>query len=92
NWIRAHPCRTAFVLLSILAIVLASIIAPHVLAAIGFTTVGPVAGTTAAAIQSVISPVGAGSAFAIPQSAAMGGYGLPIVVGFAQAIGIATTG
>ncbi|KAF2135127.1 uncharacterized protein K452DRAFT_210133, partial [Aplosporella prunicola CBS 121167] len=92
NWIRAHPYQAAFILLSILAIFLAPIITLHVLAAMGFTTVGPVTGTTAVVIQSVISPVGAGSAFAILQSASIGGYGLSIMVGFAQAIAIATTG
>jgi hypothetical protein len=54
-----------------------------VLGAIGFTTIGPVAGSAAAAWQSSIGLVQAGSLFAWCQSVAMGGW---------AAGGIMTTG
>lgn len=46
---------------------------PAILGMIGFGTLGPIAGSLAAAIQASIGNVAAGSAFAIAQSVAMGG-------------------
>ncbi|KAF1978490.1 hypothetical protein BU23DRAFT_366661, partial [Bimuria novae-zelandiae CBS 107.79] len=48
-------------------------VAPHILGAIGFSAAGPVAGNAAAAWQTSIGPVAAGSSFAFLQSVAMGG-------------------
>jgi hypothetical protein len=52
---------------------IASLVAIPVLGAIGFAAAGPVAGSAAAAWQSSIGLVEAGSIFAWCQSAAMGG-------------------
>ncbi|KAG5717990.1 hypothetical protein E4T56_gene1705 [Termitomyces sp. T112] len=46
---------------------------------IGFTALGPAAGSIAAGIQSSIGCVAAGSPFAIAQSIAMGGMAGPLV-------------
>ena len=51
------------------------------LGAIGFGASGPIAGSVAAILQAGMGDVIAGSFFAILQSAAMGGYGVPIVYG-----------
>ncbi|KAG8979719.1 hypothetical protein FRB90_007997, partial [Tulasnella sp. 427] len=61
------------------AVLIAPALAVGALGLVGFSAIGPVAGSIAAAIQSVIygGAVGAGSLFALCQSAAMGG----IVVG-----------
>ncbi|KAK0637614.1 hypothetical protein DIS24_g10633 [Lasiodiplodia hormozganensis] len=92
NWAQEHPWQAGFIVLGIVTIVVAPVVAPKVLAAFGFTAVGPAAGTAAAAMQSLISPVAAGSIFAIMQSAAMGGYGLAIVVGSIQTAAAAGLG
>ncbi|KAG6903393.1 hypothetical protein C0995_005416 [Termitomyces sp. Mi166 len=49
-----------------------------VLNLVGFTSLGPAAGSMAAAIQSSIGCVAAGSPFAIAQSIAMGGLAGPL--------------
>ncbi|KAH9081433.1 hypothetical protein EDB83DRAFT_543311 [Lactarius deliciosus] len=54
-------------------IVLTPVVAPAILYGLGFSAIGPVAGTTAATIQAGIGNVAAGSFFAMAQSAAMGG-------------------
>ncbi|KAF5601216.1 hypothetical protein FPANT_1823 [Fusarium pseudoanthophilum] len=50
-----------------------------ILQAFGFTPSGPLLGSFAAWIQSLIGNVVAGSLFATLQSAAMGGYGVGIL-------------
>ncbi|KAK0470045.1 uncharacterized protein EV420DRAFT_1634481 [Desarmillaria tabescens] len=54
-------------------VVLAPVIVPPALGLVGFSAAGPVAGTFAAAAQSGIGNVAAGSTFAVVQSMAMGG-------------------
>jgi Interferon-induced 6-16 family len=61
----------------------AALIAVPILGAIGFSSIGPVAGSVAAGWQASIGAVEAGSLFALCQSAAMGG---------AVAAGLTTTG
>jgi hypothetical protein len=56
--------------------VTASVVAVPILGAAGFAATGPVAGSAAAAWQSSIGLVEAGSLFAWCQSAAMGGVAL----------------
>ncbi|KAK7681790.1 hypothetical protein QCA50_015137 [Cerrena zonata] len=86
-----------------IATCLAPILALPVFGWIGFASVGPIAGSWAAAIQAMIGNVAAGSVFAAIQSAAMGGA-LPAfvyvvfgaiggVVGYvASVLGLAATG
>ncbi|KAF1920786.1 hypothetical protein BDU57DRAFT_525784 [Ampelomyces quisqualis] len=76
RWMNEHPWETA----AIVVLVVFMVSTPAILAAMGFTTAGIAAGSTAAAIQSGIGSVVAGSAFAICQSAMMGGYGAVIFV------------
>lgn len=44
NWAQEHPWQAGFIVLDILTIVVAPVVAPKVLAAVGFTAVGPAAG------------------------------------------------
>jgi hypothetical protein len=62
----------------------AAILAVPILGAVGFSSIGPVAGSVAAGWQASIGAVEAGSLFALCQSAAMGGA--------AATAGLATAG
>ena len=61
---------------------------PAILGAIGFSAVGPVAGSIASGWQASMGLVAAGSPFAILQSAAMGGAAM----GVFTEIGLASSG
>ncbi|KAF2017303.1 hypothetical protein BU24DRAFT_460366 [Aaosphaeria arxii CBS 175.79] len=52
--------------------VLAGVLSPLILGAIGFGAAGPIAGSIAATMQSGMGPIAAGSLFSSLQSAAMG--------------------
>lgn len=71
-WVREHPEQFALIVSGIILVTFASL-PPAILAAVGFGPAGPVAQSIAAGIQSSIGSVPAGSAFAILQSASMGG-------------------
>lgn len=71
-WVGKHPEQFALIVSGIILITFASL-SPTILAAVGFGPTGPVVQGIAAGIQSSIGSVSAGSAFAILQSAAMGG-------------------
>lgn len=71
-WVGKHPEQFALIVFGIILVTFASL-SPTILAAVGFGPTGPVAQSIAAGIQSSIGSVSAGSAFAILQSAAMGG-------------------
>ena len=87
NYVREHPGETAIALLSILSISIVPIILP----AIGFSAIGPVAQSLAAAWQSAIGIVAAGTPFSFLQSAAMGGPAASVflVAGVAGLAGLA---
>lgn len=70
--IRAHPYRSALQASGLL-VGAASFSAPLILGAVGFSALGPVAGSAAVAWQSSLGLTQAGSFFALCQSAAMGG-------------------
>lgn len=72
TWVGKHPEQFALIVSGITLVTFASL-SPTILAAVGFGPTGPVAQSIAAGIQSSIGSVSAGSAFAILQSAAMGG-------------------
>lgn len=72
NWVREHPEQFALIVSGIILVTFA-FLSPTILAAVGFGSAGPVAQSIAAGIQSSIGSVPAGSAFAILQSASMGG-------------------
>ena len=61
---------------------------PAILGAIGFSAVGPVAGSIAAGWQASIGSVVAGSVFAFLQSAAMGGAAVGLFAGFGAVGGL----
>ena len=75
--------------------VIASLVALPILGAVGFATVGPVAGSAAMAWQSSNGLVQAGSLFAWCQSAAMGGAAVNGIVALGAAggsVALAATG
>lgn len=80
NYIKTHPYRFSFQVVGGL-LTAASIAAVPVLGAIGFSAAGPVAGSAAAAWQSGIGLVEAGSIFAWCQSVAMGGAAVGGIIG-----------
>ncbi|KAJ4381212.1 hypothetical protein N0V86_003561 [Didymella sp. IMI 355093] len=79
RWIQEHPKEAATLLACLASALIAITLTPTMLGLIGFTPIGPAAGSIAASLQSAMGPVAAGSAFATLQSAAMGGYGAIIV-------------
>ncbi|CAD6444335.1 fec80a45-8598-405e-9f90-1684910d6306 [Sclerotinia trifoliorum] len=80
NYIKTHPYRFTFQVVGGL-LTAASIAAVPVLGAIGFSAAGPVAGSAAAAWQSGVGLVEAGSIFAWCQSVAMGGAAVSGIIG-----------
>ncbi|KAF7954528.1 hypothetical protein EAE96_005648 [Botrytis aclada] len=80
NYIKKHPYRFGLQALGGV-VTIASIAVVPILGAVGFTAVGPVAGSAAAAWQSSIGLVEAGSFFALCQSIAMGGAAVGGIVG-----------
>ncbi len=86
NYAKAHPVLTGLQVVGTTVSVL-SFFAVPVLGAVGFTAAGPAAGSAAAAWQSSMGVVKAGSLFSWCQSAAMGGGALSGI----QAAGVAGT-
>ena len=86
NYAKAHPVLTGLQVVGTTVSVL-SVFAVPVLGAVGFTAAGPAAGSAAAAWQSSIGVVKAGSLFSWCQGAAMGGGALNGI----QAAGVAGT-
>ena len=80
NYIKKHPYRFGLQALGGV-VTIASIAVVPILGAVGFTALGPVAGSAAAAWQSSIGLVEAGSFFALCQSIAMGGAAIGGIVG-----------
>lgn len=81
QYVEDNPVRFALQVTGAVVSTAAVIVVP-VLGAIGFSAIGPVAGSMAAGWQASIGAVEAGSLFALCQSAAMGG----------ATVGLATTG
>ncbi|OSS48383.1 hypothetical protein B5807_07818 [Epicoccum nigrum] len=84
DWITAHPYQTAFHVVNGVIICTPAAATVPFLSALGYGATGPIAGSTAASIQSFFSFVPAGGLFATAQSAAMGGYGVSVAAGAAQ--------
>jgi hypothetical protein len=61
------------------ALLVVPILAPLLLRLVGFSSIGPVAGTWAAGFQAGIGNVAAGSAFAVAQGVAMGASVPPLI-------------
>ncbi|KAB8300435.1 hypothetical protein EYC80_000608 [Monilinia laxa] len=80
HYIQKHPGRFTFQALGGI-IAIASVITLPILGAVGFSAAGPVAGSAAAAWQSSIGLVEAGSIFAWCQSLAMGGAAVGGIIG-----------
>lgn len=70
--VQSHPVRSALQASGLL-VGAACFGAPLILGAVGFSALGPVAGSAAVAWQSSLGAAQAGSFFALCQSAAMGG-------------------
>lgn len=75
NYAKAHPIRTGIQIAG-LTLSAASMFTVPVLGFVGFKTLGPAAGSAAAAWQSSIGVVRAGSLFSWCQSVTMGGTAL----------------
>ncbi|RDW83501.1 hypothetical protein BP5796_04992 [Coleophoma crateriformis] len=91
GWITTNPRQTALLISSgILNVTPATLTSP-LLATMGFGASGPIAGSVAASLQSMVGNVGAHSTFAYLQSAAMGGYGVATVNGIVQACAMIST-
>ena len=86
SWVCANPVQTASILGGTTLLTL-SCATPAILGAVGFSSIGPVAGSAAAAWQASIGSVAAGSVFTVLQSAAMGGAALGVITGVGAAIG-----
>lgn len=84
NDARAHPIRTTIQVAGA-AVATVSLLAGPLLGLAGFTALGPAAGSAAAAWQSSIGAVQAGSLFAFFQGAAMGGAAMGVIQGVGMA-------
>ncbi len=86
------PKPTTYVTGGVASAAVGGVAAPTVISAVGFGSLGPVAGTTAAAWQASIGNAAAGGLFATLQSAGMGGAAaLGAVVGI-SAVGAGVIG
>ncbi|KAL8670056.1 MAG: hypothetical protein Q9168_005389 [Polycauliona sp. 1 TL-2023] len=92
SWMAAHPYQTALQLGSGILFFGPGLLAVPALGAAGFGSTGIVSGSIAASQQAAIGNVAARGLFATLQSAAAGGYGVPIVHGVIRAGGMATSG
>ena len=91
---KAHPYLLTTQIVSGVAMT-ASLVALPIIGAAGFAAAGPVAGSAAAAWQSSVGIVQAGSVFAWCQSAAMGGAAVNGIVALGAAgggVGLVATG
>ena len=79
DWIQEHPYQTAFYVVNGVVFLAPGLVTTPLLGLLGFTARGPAAGTIAAAAQAALKPVAAKGLFATLQSAAMGGYGAPLL-------------
>ncbi|KAF2714710.1 hypothetical protein K504DRAFT_395321 [Pleomassaria siparia CBS 279.74] len=85
EWIAAHPYQTALhVVNGVVMFTPAAAMVP-ILNTLGFTSLGPAAGSAAASTMSYFGSVPASGVYATVQSAAMGGYGAGIAAGATQA-------
>ncbi|KAK4495391.1 hypothetical protein PRZ48_013722 [Zasmidium cellare] len=82
EYVKQHPAKSTLHLTLLLATTFPGAIAVPAYYFLGFSPIGPVAGSLAAAFQSMF---GTPLSFSVLQSAAMGGYGVPIVNGIIRA-------
>ncbi|KAI5779090.1 hypothetical protein EDC01DRAFT_776641 [Geopyxis carbonaria] len=91
DWMKRNPRYTAAISVAapaLVAVAPAVLITP-ILAPLGFTSGGVVAGSAAAGIQSGIGSVAAGSTFAFCQSAAAGGYAASAIAAGSAGVALA---
>jgi len=88
RWVIANPGQSAWLISNGILIFTPAALTGPLLATMGFGASGPVAGSIAAWLQSILGNVGAHSVFAYMQSAAMGGYGVATVNWTVQAWGM----
>ncbi|RMY73926.1 hypothetical protein D0863_03545 [Hortaea werneckii] len=82
NYIVEHPGLTAAQIVCLVIVAVPAIATMPLLGALGFTSLGPAAGTAAAWFQATS---GTTALFSALQSYMMAGYGVPIVGGIVQA-------
>ncbi|KAF1356867.1 hypothetical protein BDV97DRAFT_394746 [Delphinella strobiligena] len=85
---RNNPIQATILVLQVLILACPLLLTAPFLALLGFTGVGPLAGSIAASLQSAY---GVNAIFSTLQSAAMGGYGASIVAGGVRAASFAGT-
>ncbi|KAK4981563.1 hypothetical protein LTR66_009891 [Elasticomyces elasticus] len=90
DYIREHPYQTALYVINGVVLITPGVLSGPVLSAIGWTRLGPRAGSAASLLHRFASPVLARSPFAYLQSAQMGGYGAPVIDGIIRAGSIVT--
>ncbi|WWC91294.1 uncharacterized protein L201_006237 [Kwoniella dendrophila CBS 6074] len=79
NYVKENPKQTAFYVMNGIVFFAPSLVWSPILAIAGFTGIGPAASSIASFAQSFFHPVVQKSAFAIFQSAQMGGYGVGLM-------------
>lgn len=92
KWVTANPGQAALLIGNGILIFTPAALTGPLLATMGFGASGPVAGSVAAWLQSILGNVGAHSVFAYLQSTAMGGYGVATVNGLVQACAMVSEG
>jgi hypothetical protein len=80
SYVVPKPCLPLMVVAGVAGGVIAGAVATVLLAILGFTGIGPAAGSAAAGWQAAAGSVAAGSLFSTLQSAAMGGYGIWVLI------------
>ncbi|KAF1935234.1 hypothetical protein EJ02DRAFT_460561 [Clathrospora elynae] len=85
DWISAHPYQTFFHVVNGVVLLTPAAATVPFFSALGLSAGGPIAGSTAATIMSYFGYVPAAGIYATAQSAAMGGYGVSVAAGAAQA-------
>ncbi|PHH89803.1 hypothetical protein CDD83_5235 [Cordyceps sp. RAO-2017] len=87
GYIKEHPGAAAAFGTGAVCVAGPGLVAAPLLGAAGFSATGIQAGSLAAAVQSGLGSVVAPGLFATLQSAAMGGYGVPAVLGVVKGAG-----
>ena len=86
------PNTSTYIAGGVTGAAIGGVAAPTIISAVGFGSLGPVAGSTAAAVQASVGNVAAGGLFATLQSAGMGGAAALGTVVVISAVGVGLAG
>ena len=87
SYVIPKPCLPLMVIAGVTGGVISAGVASLLIAILGFTGIGPAAGSVAGSWQAAAGAVTAGSLFSTLQSAAMGGYGVWVLINTGVATG-----